>query len=292
MYPAISVFIGVMITLMITLNSQLAEASGNLFSVLVIHGTAFFFIQGILLFARPKRNGQKAPLYLRLSGVMGVSIVLLNNICFLNQGASLTLALGIFGQTLTGQIIDATGFLGMKKHPFRKEKIPGWFLFTIGAVVMTEGEGGNLPFILLSLLAGGIVMVQSVVNAQLARYIGVMRGTRFHFLSASLVTGVLLLLLPGQQADFSILPTVAPIYLFGGGILGVLIVFGMNHVIPRIPAVYSAILFFLGQAGAGLVIDAAVFGAFSKARAIGVTLMFLGLIAKTLADRKMVKSAS
>jgi transporter family-2 protein len=292
MFPALSVFVGVLITLMITLNSHLAEASGNLLSVLVIHGTAFVIIQTLLFSVRPKKTGEAVPLYLRLGGILGVSIVMLNNICFLNQGASLTIALGILGQTLAAQIVDSTGFLGMEKHPFRKNKLPGWILIIIGAAVMTEGEGGNLPYIILSLAAGGIVMVQSVINAQLSRRIGLMRGTRYHFLSASVATLFLLLILPQQRGDLSALPSVAPLYLFGGGALGVLIVFGMNLVIPRIPAVYSAILFFLGQAGAGLIIDAYVFGVFSGGRAAGAGLMLLGLIAKTLADRRMIRAAA
>ncbi len=291
MYPMLSVFVGILITLMITLNSHLAEAAGNLLSVLVIHGTAFVIIQAVLSFVRPEKTGLSVPLTLRLGGILGVLIVMLNNICFLNQGASLTIALGILGQSLTAQIVDSTGFLGMEKHPFGKGRIPGWILIFFGAAVMTEGEGGNLPFIVLSLAAGGIVMVQSVINAQLSRRIGLMRGTRYHYLSASLATLVLILLLPGQRGDLSVLPSVAPLYLFGGGSLGVLIVLGMNLVIPRIPAVYSAILFFLGQAGAGLVIDAVVFGTFSKARAAGAGLMLLGLIAKTLADRPLGKAA-
>lgn len=235
MYQILATGLGILIALMITVNSQFGAALGNLPSSLIVHLVGLGMVSLVLLVRRESRRGVRVPFYLHLGGFVGVSLVLFNNICFQALGASLTIALGILGQTLGGQIVDVTGFLGMEKHRFRRGKLAGWVLVFGGALVMTEGGFGNWFFMVLAFVTGGLVMLASVLNAQLGRRIGLFRATRVNYIMGLLTILILLLLFKTGTEPFRALPKVPLLLVFGGGFLGMFITTGMNFVIPRSP---------------------------------------------------------
>jgi len=287
MYHFMAAGLGVLIALMITVNSRFAAALGNLPSSLLVHLTGLALVSLILLIRREEKTGITVPFYLRLGGFVGVSLVLFNNICFLALGASLTISLGIVGQTLGGQIVDATGFLGMKKHPFLPAKLPGWALVLAGALLMTGGSPGNWPYMVLAFVTGALVMLASVLNAQLGRRMGLFRATRINYIAGLITVGVLLLIFQTSLDSYRNLPEVPLLIILGGGTLGVLVTTGMNFVIPRIPAVYSTILIFLGQVSAGLLIDIAMTRSVSWPKTAGAAIILLGLFQKSRVDRRV-----
>lgn len=63
--------------------------------------------------------------------------VVLNNICFSNLGVTLTLALSLFGQLIMSNLVDHFGLFNMPKIKFKKEKLIGFSIITLGIVVMT-----------------------------------------------------------------------------------------------------------------------------------------------------------
>lgn len=63
-------------------------------------------------------------------------MVLFNNLCFNKLGASLTLSLGLLGQSVAAVIIDHFGLFGMEKHKFQSGKITGFVLIFLGIAVM------------------------------------------------------------------------------------------------------------------------------------------------------------
>lgn len=290
MFSILSIILGIMISLMLTINSRFALILGNFQSTLIIHIVGLGILIPILLFKGRRERQEKVPFYLLLAGVIGVLLILLNNICFNTIGASLTVSLVILGQSLAGQLIDIAGFLGLEKHPYNRKKSFGWLLIFAGAAVMTGGSTGQLLYILTALISGALVMFTSVLNAILARKIGLLRGTAINY-TAGFLTSILILLLMGSTlSDFTILPTIHPLLIFGGGSLGVLIVSGLSTVIPRIPAVYSTILIFIGQTGAGLVLDYYLLDRFSWFQAAGALLIAMGLMAKIMVDLQSRKN--
>ena len=138
MYKFAAVFIGLLISIMITFNGILDSYSGNYLSILIIHIVGLVTVILTLVIKREKIIfNEKIPVYMFSGGAIGVLLVLLNNLCFGSLGVSLTLALGVFGQLVLSIIIDHFGLLGMDIYKFDKKKIMGFAIMLIGIVVMT-----------------------------------------------------------------------------------------------------------------------------------------------------------
>ncbi|MGG7165043.1 DMT family transporter [Clostridium ihumii] len=130
--------IGILITLMTTFNGILSENIGNYTSTVIVHLVGLLSTIFVMLFSKRKIIFNKnIPLYLYSAGAIGVLTVLFNNISFNAVGISLTLSLGLLGQSLTSMIIDHYGLFGMKINKFNKKKILGFALMTIGIIIMT-----------------------------------------------------------------------------------------------------------------------------------------------------------
>lgn len=133
----ISVFIGALIAIMIMINGTLAIASGNYIASVIIHIVGFVSIILVILVTKSKMKLQKGiPLYLYSAGAIGVFTVLFNNLSFNSLGVSLTLALGLLGQSAASIIIDHFGLMGMKSIKFEKKKIIGLIFIISGIFVM------------------------------------------------------------------------------------------------------------------------------------------------------------
>jgi transporter family-2 protein len=138
MYRLISAFIGVLITIMILLNGVLSQKLGNYASTFIIHLLGLIFISIIVIVKKNKISFSKdIPAYLYSGGILGVFTILFNNISFNSLGASLTLALGLLGQSICSLILDHYGVLGMKVVKFKKEKLIGLIIIASGIVIMT-----------------------------------------------------------------------------------------------------------------------------------------------------------
>lgn len=138
MYNLLSAVIGVIITVMIMFNGVLSQGLGNYTSTVVIHLIGFIAITLILMIKKIKVSYHKdLPLYLYSSGAIGVFTILFNNISFTYLGASLTLALGLLGQSLISMVLDHYGWLGMKAVRFKKEKLAGLMIISLGILIMT-----------------------------------------------------------------------------------------------------------------------------------------------------------
>jgi len=295
MFQVFSLGLGVLIAVMITVNSRLAELIGNIPGSIIVHISGLALVSLIVIITtiggKSRRRGTgnrgKIPPYLFLGGVCGVGLVLFNNLCFINLGASLTIAMGLLGQTMAGQVVDVTGFLGMDRHPFRRWKLIGWGLVIAGALVMAGEFSGNTGYLALAFIAGAMVMLAGVLNAQLASRIGLFRGTSVNYIMGLLTLVIISLLLKSGVDNYRTIGEINPVFLLGGGFLGVIATTGMNFVLPKIPTVYSSLLIFSGQVAAGLIIDFFLFGVFSTAKVIGAVLILMGLAAKSYVDYRM-----
>ena len=133
-----SAFVGSLIAIMIFLNGTLANALGNYTSSVIIHGIGLIGIVVILVIGRSKVKFYKSvPKYAYTAGIIGVMPIIFNNIGFGVLGVSLTLALGMFGQSITAIIVDHYGLLGMPVVKFNKKKLIGLLIIMSGMIVMT-----------------------------------------------------------------------------------------------------------------------------------------------------------
>ncbi len=133
----LSIFSGILISVMLLFNGQLSGAYGNAFATVLIHITGLVGISMWLAVKKQSlRHTLKEPKHLYLGGIIGVSTVLLTNLTFAHLGVSLTLVLSLLGQIVVSLVIDGAGLLGAKKVQFEKKKLIGVGLVAAGAVLM------------------------------------------------------------------------------------------------------------------------------------------------------------
>lgn len=138
MYNLMSIFIGALIAIMASFNSVLSTYTGNYTSSVIIHSVGLIGTIVVLLILKHRIKFDKTiPLFLYSAGIIGVFTLLFNNITFIAIGASLTIALGLLGQTLSSIIIDHFGFLGGNVVKFNTKKIIALSIITLGIVIMT-----------------------------------------------------------------------------------------------------------------------------------------------------------
>jgi transporter family-2 protein len=133
----VSAFIGALIAVMIMINGTLSNSLGNYTATIIIHIIGFIAIILVLIGSRQKFIINKSvPFYLYTAGAIGVFTVLFNNLTFNSLGVSLTLALGLLGQSIASIIIDHLGLFGMKVIKYQKKKFIGFVFIILGIAVM------------------------------------------------------------------------------------------------------------------------------------------------------------
>ena len=132
----------------------------------------------------------------------------------------------------------------------------------------------------LGILAGAMITVQSVLNSVLGSRTGLLGAVLILTLVSIALLLVLVLLIPGT-ANFRALPTVSEWYLYGGGVLGIIILAAPIFLIPRIGAALTLTAIVVGQLTLAVAVDH--FGLFAVpkteatlVRLAGVVLVALG----------------
>ncbi|MHB8132049.1 MAG: DMT family transporter [Mobilitalea sp.] len=134
----ISIIIGAMISVMILFNGTISNTLGTFSSSIIVHFVGLFSIILVLLISKTKiRIHRGIPFYFYIAGAIGVFTVVFTNITFAKLGVSLTLALGLLGQSIFSIIIDHFGLLGMKIIKFNNKKYIGLFIIAFGIFIMT-----------------------------------------------------------------------------------------------------------------------------------------------------------
>ena len=140
-------------------------------------------------------------------------------------------------------------------------------------------------FVLLAILAGGMLPVQGVVNSQLGRVLdNVVLATLISFIVGSLTLLVVFLLRNNWSTGGSLDGLrEAPPMLYIGGVLGAIYVTAVAALIPKIGVANTMIAVILGQVLLSLLLDhLGVLGLevreISWSRFLGASLVVLGLV--------------
>lgn len=141
-------------------------------------------------------------------------------------------------------------------------------------------------YLILAVIGGFLTILSMVVNAGLAKRIGVFQGTFINYIVGLIIMIAAKLIL--QQNLYKETLTAIPLYAFLGGAIGVVIVASSNVIIPKIPTMYTALLTFIGQIFAGIIIDYWRFGYISKGKIIGGLIIILGLLYNSNIDKKQL----
>ncbi|OSB09172.1 DMT family transporter [Paraclostridium bifermentans] len=134
----ISILTGVVLSIMVVLNGDLGNATGNYISSVIIHFVGLIGIIVLLVVTKSKiKNLKGIPFYMFSGGLIGILTVLFTNISFTNLGVSLTVSLALLGQLVTSIVIDHFGYFDLEVNKFEKKKIIGLGIIILGIFIMT-----------------------------------------------------------------------------------------------------------------------------------------------------------
>ena len=287
MYYAISLLMGVLISVMIAMNGGLTQEYGIYSATVIIHIVGLILIVAVVLGKRQRFFPGRFAWFLYLGGAIGVMTTVFNNLSFGRISVSAILALGLFGQSVAGLIIDQYGLLNMPKHPFTKQKIIGLLLIMAGIASMINNF--EIVAVIASFIAGVNIVVSRTLNAKLADATSVHVSTFYNYFVGLIVAIPVFLLLGRNEmvfSEFAFSPSLSTWYIYLGGVLGVCVVLLSNVTVVKISAFYLTLLIFVGQVFSGVVIDIVISQEISVRNLIGGVLVAVGLSANLLIDKK------
>ena len=147
-------------------------------------------------------------------------------------------------------------------------------------------------FYFLGILGGICTIMSMILNSRMSVKTSLVQGVLVNFLAGS-ISSVLLYVVMGNNLSFvfSRVETV-PLWALSGGAIAVVIVFLSNHVVPRIPVIYSTVLIFLGQIGAGILIDYFKEGSVSIGKILGAGAILIGILINAKIDKDDLKTVT
>ena len=285
MYYFLSLLTGILISIMIAFNGRLTTQYGVYSATVIIHIVGLIFITILAIANRERLFSKRQAWFLYLGGAIGVLTTIFNNFAFGRISVSAILALGLFGQSVAGLLIDRYGLLNMQKYPFAKKKIIG-LLFIIGGIVSMINDFETIA-VVVSFIAGVNIVISRTLNAKLADLTSVRTGTFYNYLVGLFISIPVLLLLGRNEILVLSEIVISPNwYIYLGGILGVCVVLLSNITVMKISAFYLTLLLFIGKVFSGILIDIVISQEFSSRNLIGGVLVAIGLCVNLLLDSK------
>jgi len=275
MFYFLSLLMGILISVMVAINGGLTTQYGVYSATVIIHIVGLTLITAVVFIKRERFFPflpNKYTWFLYLGGAIGVMTTVFNNLAFGRISVSAILALGLFGQSITGIIIDQYGLFGMEKHAFTRNKILGFLLILAGIASMLNNL--EVVAVAVSFIAGVNIVLSRTLNAKLADLTSVRVSTFYNYLIGLILSVAVFFVLGRNEVALEVQ---ANWYIYLGGVLGVCVVLLGNIVAVKVSAFYLSLLIFIGQVFTGVLIDMAITGAFSTQNAIGGVLVALGL---------------
>lgn len=294
MYYILSLLAGAIISGMILINGELTGYFGVYGATATIHGVGLVAV--LLMQWRKKeplrpRTRLAWPYY--LGGFIGVGTTLFNNMAVGKISVSAILGLGFLGQSICALTIDHYGLFHSQKRRFYPQKLLGLGFILLGIVVfsMDNTSGGAWMAFVVSLLSGITIVMSRVLNAVLAKETGPIASSVYNFVFGFVLTLCIFgfVWLGGERAPWKGFP---PIWAFGGGIMGFVVVTLFNVVSHKISNLYVAVISFVGQVFTGLILDYLFFSSFSYRIFLGALAVTAGFIVNLLADRRQKPKAA
>lgn len=132
--------------------------------------------------------------------------------------------------------------------------------------------------VVVSVIAGVTIVMNRMVNAELAKKIGNFQSTLFNYITG-LGTSLVFWWISGEYLGLSGAGFAGiPFWAYMGGLMGVVVVALSNYVTPRISAFYLTLLIFSAQILTGCLIDFLATDSFSLGKLLGGILVLAGLV--------------
>lgn len=135
MYRAMAVAGGALTALMVLMNGALSGAVGNVGAGVWIHLSGLAAMGALNPFLPKPDKGRGLSWFMLTGGIMGYATVLMANWSFSILGVSLTVCLGLLGQTVFSLLTDHFGWFGGPRFPFQWQQ-GGGLLLVLGGILM------------------------------------------------------------------------------------------------------------------------------------------------------------
>ncbi len=284
-YYVISLITGILIAIMITVNGGLNSAVGLYSSTVIIHIVGLIIMTIVMIIKKTHPLKVKLPWYLYLSGALGVLATVGNNYAFAPLGVSALLSLGLIGQISAGIIIDQFGLFGIKPFKMKKARVLSLLIMAIGAIFMIRQV--NILAMVLSFLVGVLLVLQRVINANVATKTNFIVSTAQTYITGLPIAIVVLFLLGSGENLVTNFYLPQNILLYTGGLFGILTILFSSICVSKIPSYKLSVLLFIGQVFFGVVIDSIITQQIVAINLIGGVIITFGLCVDTFINTKM-----
>lgn len=290
MFYLLALLIGLLISVMVSLNGSLTAVYGTYTAAMIIHIVGVIGALLLCLIRKEKITFKSAaPLWAYFGGAIGVLSTLFNNYSFGHITMTSLVALGLLGQSLTSLLLDSFGWLGMEKHPLKAVSLIGFLPAAAGIILMLDSSvttSGAALAVLLSLGAGVTIVLSRTVNARLSKETSPLIGSFINHLVGLPICIVLALLF--QKPFWT--ASVAKPWMYLGGLLGVTVVLLLNVAVPKMPAFHLTLLTFTGEIFTGIILDLILGRDFSSVSFWGGLIIAAGLLLNMGAEQLSLRN--
>ncbi len=138
--------------------------------------------------------------------------------------------------------------------------------------------------IIAVLFSGFTIVMARITNAHLAKRAGVSFSCLMNYV-VGLTGSLIVFLLMGSPAKAAFPVTAAPLTVYLGGAMGLISVYLLNVITPKLPAMQLTLLLFIGQLFSGILLDYFLTDMFSPGKFFGGILVLAGLALNMKADK-------
>lgn len=241
----------------------------------------------IVLIRRERVKLWPMPWHLYSAGFFGLTLVACSSLCVSQIGAALTTCLSISGQLVVSILIDHFGWMGVRRIRFQKKRTACLLVILAGLLLMNfsdqatavagTAKSWTVLYILLAFLLGVINVYSKTVNFQATNYLGTANGTLVNYVVASLLSAVLLFWWEPEYAGGAAF-TAAPMWLYLGGVFGVVALVINVISLKKINLFQSTTLLLVGQLAGSALLDAVLFDDMPVIKLLGVIIVAAGVV--------------
>ncbi len=289
---------GVGVAIQSRVNGELGQRLDDGFTAaLISFGSGWLILLAILAFSPRGREGLRQVIesvregrlqwWMLLGGLAGGFFVLAQGLVAGVIGVAIFTIAIVTGQTLTGLIVDATGFAGVRRTAVGPARLLGAAITVVAVAVAVAPRLGGAEFplvaIVMPLVAGLAIGFQQAVNGRVrAESTSALAATTVNFTvgtAALFVATVVHLFVAGLPEQ---LPDNPVLYI--GGAVGTIFIAIQTVTVARIGVLVLGLCLVAGQLAASLLFDAvAPLGPVStSATALAVVLAFVGVLVASI----------
>ncbi|TVX75968.1 DMT family transporter [Corynebacterium sp. NML180780] len=300
MLVVVAMMVGAIVPVQTAINTRLRQSVGSpigatfLSFILAVAASCVIALFATRTLVPDLALAASEPWWVWLGGFMGVMFIAGNIVLFPELGAVQTTILPILGQVLMGLLIDATGLFRYPQTPVGPLRLLGALIVLLGiAMVLEVGRGARLHGTASGarawLLRGfGVLMgMGSATQTAVNGYLGKVLHSPIQAGQISLAVGLILLfamvlLIPAPRRAVASGVAPGPWWMWLGGVLGALFVFGGASLSPLLGAGTTVIGSLVGMIICGQVLESLGIGGGTKGfpspfRLTGLAVVLVGV---------------